>query len=61
VVTHVQTAAVPVTPTYNLTVDREHVYYANGVLVENCLTFAQAVAPAVVPPSRPPAPRSQWG
>jgi hypothetical protein len=26
-----------------LTVEQEHVYYANGVLVENCLTFAMPV------------------
>ncbi len=30
--------------TYNLTLERHNVYYANGVLVYNCLTFAQPVA-----------------
>lgn len=42
-VTAVQTRAVPTTKTYNLTVEREHVYYANGILCENCLTFAQEI------------------
>lgn len=35
---------------YNLTLDRDNVYYANGVLVANCgdalaLTFAEPVSP----------------
>jgi hypothetical protein len=45
VVTAVQTDAVPATATYNLTVEHDHVYYANGALVENCLTFAQPMGP----------------
>jgi hypothetical protein len=45
----VQTVDVDGCPVYNLTLDRDNVYYANGVLVENCgdalaLTFASPVA-----------------
>lgn len=30
--------------TFNLTLDRHNAYYANGVLVFNCLTFAAPVS-----------------
>lgn len=40
----VTTASVPPTPTFNLTLARHNAYYANGILVFNCLTFAQPVA-----------------
>jgi hypothetical protein len=38
-----------VSPTlvYNLTLDRDNAYYANGILVFNCLTFAHPVAPRI--------------
>jgi hypothetical protein len=36
----VQTDVVDETNVYNITLDHDNVYYANGVLVENCLTFA---------------------
>jgi len=63
VVTAVQTQVVAPMKTYNLTVEHEHVYYANGVLVENCLTFAQKVAPVSTKPapSMMVAHRSAWG
>jgi len=28
---------------YNLTLERDNAYYANGILVFNCLTFAEPV------------------
>ena len=48
----VRTVCVPKTKTFNLTLDGENVYYANGVLVENCadalaLTFADEMADLV--------------
>ena len=39
----VRTDAVPPTRTYNLTLAEHNAYYANGVLVFNCLTFAAVV------------------
>ena len=39
----VRTDAVPPTRTYNLTLAEHNAYYANGVLVFNCLTFAATV------------------
>lgn len=41
---NVQTESVPPTLVYNLTLDRDNAYYANGILVFNCLTFAEPVA-----------------
>lgn len=40
VVTSVQTLGSPDSEVFNLTVDEHNVYYANGLLVANCLTFA---------------------
>jgi len=42
---HVQTESAPMTSVYNLTLEKENVYYANGILVANCadalmLTFS---------------------
>ncbi len=45
----VRTENVPPTLVYNLTLDRDNAYYANGVLVFNCLTFAEPVANASKP------------
>lgn len=42
------TRNVPPTTVYNLTLDRDNAYYANGVLVFNCQTFAEPVAPRQV-------------
>lgn len=39
----VQTQTVEKIKTYNLSVDTDNVYYANGILVANCLTFALPV------------------
>ena len=39
----VQTRSAPQTVVYNLTLDRDNAYYANGILVFNCLTFAHPV------------------
>jgi hypothetical protein len=39
----VQLLTVLPTETFNLTVENEHVYYANGILVANCLTYAAPV------------------
>jgi hypothetical protein len=39
----VQTENVLPTTVYNLTLDRDNAYYANGILVFNCLTFAEPV------------------
>jgi len=36
----VQTESAPMTKVYNLTLEAHNVYYANGILVFNCLTFA---------------------
>jgi hypothetical protein len=44
----VRTYVVEETNVYNLTLDRDNMYYANGVLVENCLTFAYPVASSAV-------------
>lgn len=41
----VQTASAPPTLTYNLTLENHNAYYANGILVFNCLTFAAPVGP----------------
>jgi len=49
----VETESVPPTRTYNLTLAEDNAYYANGILVFNCLTFAQSVAPQAVMASRP--------
>jgi hypothetical protein len=51
VLVSVQTSTVAETNVYNLTLDRDNVYYANGVLVENCadalaVTFASKVTPS---------------
>ena len=40
----VQTEPVPPTKVYNLTLEDHNVYYANGVLAYNCLTFAGTAA-----------------
>jgi len=39
----VQTESVSPTPTYNLTLREHNAYYANGILVFNCLTWARPV------------------
>lgn len=46
----VQTASEPHAPVkvYNLTLDHDNAYYANGILVANCLTFAFPVAPGTM-------------
>jgi hypothetical protein len=36
----VQTEAVSATKVYNLTLEEHNVYYANGILAYNCLTFS---------------------
>lgn len=41
----VATENVSPTVVYNLTLDRDNAYYANGLLVFNCLTFAMPVQP----------------
>ncbi len=41
-----QTVSVPPTRVYNLTLREHNAYYANRVLVFNCLTFAASVKPA---------------
>jgi phage terminase large subunit len=41
----VRTENVPPTLVYNLTLSRDNAFYANGVLVFNCLTFAEPVVP----------------
>jgi hypothetical protein len=41
----VRTENVPPTMVYNLTLNRDNAFYANGVLVFNCLTFAEPVTP----------------
>lgn len=41
----VETASVQPTLVYNLTLEQDNAYYANGVLVFNCLTFAEPVTP----------------
>ncbi len=41
----VRTENVPPTLVYNLTLREHNAYYANGILVFNCLTFAQPVGP----------------
>jgi hypothetical protein len=53
---------------YNLTLDGDNVYYANGVLVANCadalsLTFAVPVAPKSMPRApqfRMPTGKDSW-
>ena len=40
---HVATESVQETSVYNLTLDRDNVYYANGILVDNCLALSFAV------------------
>lgn len=47
----VQTEDVEETSVYNLTLDRDNAYYANGVLVFNCLTFAHPVQKTVRQPT----------
>jgi hypothetical protein len=42
----VQTENVLPTKVYNLTLERDNAYYANGILVYNCLTFAYPVMPS---------------
>lgn len=42
---HVRTENVLPTRVYNLTLDRDNAYYANGVLVFNCQTHAEPVSP----------------
>lgn len=47
-----ETALTKTETVYNLTLDRDNVYYANGILVENCadalaLTFAEHVLPSI--------------
>jgi hypothetical protein len=58
----VQTVTVEPTKTYNLTLEKDNAYYANGILVFNCLTWAQSVA---VPKPKPQNHRrpavSAWG
>ena len=49
----VQTASVPLTNVYNLTLDKDNAYYANGVLVFNCLTFAESLPPRKRGPTLP--------
>jgi Hint domain-containing protein len=49
----VRTASAPPTPTYNLTLVEHNAYYANGILVFNCLTFAQHVGPVRPEPKEP--------
>jgi phage terminase large subunit len=49
----VRIASVPPTTVYNLTLDRDNAYYANGILVFNCLTFAETVSPAKTRLGRP--------
>lgn len=39
----VQTENAPVTKVYNLTLEKHNAYYANDILVYNCLTFSQPV------------------
>lgn len=46
VLTSVVTETVEPTKVYNLTLDECNVYYANGILVANCLTFALPEMPA---------------
>lgn len=58
VVTSVQTENVPPTLVYNLTLREHNAYYANGILVFNCLTFARKVAP---PPITKPATQMHRG
>lgn len=38
---YVRTENVPTMKVYNLTLEKHNAYYANGILVYNCLTFAQ--------------------
>ena len=40
----VVTESVPPTLVYNLTLEKHNAYYANGVLVYNCLTFAYPIS-----------------
>src|ERR1019366_4281114 len=49
----VQTESVPPTAVYNLTLERDNAYYANGILVFNCCTFAEPVAVASLPSGKP--------
>ena len=49
----VQTESVPLTDVYNLTLERDNAYYANGILVFNCLTFAEPVQPIATGIRRP--------
>ena len=42
---YVATESVPPRAVYNLTLERHNAYYANDILVFNCLTFAHPVAP----------------
>jgi hypothetical protein len=61
-------SALDTVPVYNLTLDGDNVYYANGVLVANCgdalsLTFAVRVAPKSMPKApafRVPQGRDAW-
>jgi hypothetical protein len=42
----VETASVSPTSVYNLTLVHDNAYYANGILVYNCLTFSQPIGSA---------------
>lgn len=48
---HVQTENVELISVYNLTLEKHNVYYANDILVYNCLTFAYPVMPSVHQPT----------
>ena len=57
----VQTESGPMTSVYNLTLKRHNAYYANGILVFNCLTFAMPYAVKLSQVQQAPVRRAQSG
>jgi hypothetical protein len=46
-------------PVFNLEVEEDHEYFANGVLVHNCIWAASALFPGIVKPKSENKPKSQ--